>query len=240
VNRRTRFAPLLSLGLLLTGAIAAAAQPSTPAAPAAPAPAVEESLPRWDTFGFIGWRGARGEDTYYSSYRWDARFAYGGAAGYYWTTNLKLEVDVSGTTPSRFYEYRQREYPGAPYPLFFRTEHRVVTGSLGGTLIYQFFENASFHPFLGAGVGVITIRDRVTTERQSQVFSRTPGGPVEVVVIAEAETHDRTDNLGRGLIVAGFKAYPGERVFFRSDVQWSTGSRDGRDVTWRLGVGVDF
>ena len=61
------------------------------------------------------------------------------------------------------------------YPFFARSDHRVVTASFGGTLIYQFFENAGFHPFLGAGAGVITTRDRISRERQSQVLFRGPG-----------------------------------------------------------------
>ena len=82
---------------------AARRRPSAP-----PAVRAEEPLPRWDAFGFIGWRGARiDENDYYSANRWDARFVYGGTAGYYWTTNLKLEVDVSATSPSRFDTYEQ-------------------------------------------------------------------------------------------------------------------------------------
>ena len=63
---------------------------------------------------------------------------------------------------------------------------------------------------------------------------------VEVVVISEAETRNETDQYGRGLVVVGFKAYPGERMFFRSDVQWSVGSDRSRDVSWRIGMGWDF
>jgi len=187
-----------------------------------------------------GWRGARIEDTYYSGSRWDARFVTGGTIGYYLLTNVKAEADVSFTPPSHYDDYQQRSFPGVPYPIFVRSDHRVVTASVGGTMIYQFFENASFHPFLGVGAGLVTIRDRITTDRQTQFFQRTPTSPPETIVLAEEGTRSRTDHLGRGLIVAGFKAYPGERVFMRSDVQWSIGESRGRDISWRIGVGVDF
>ena len=187
MNRRTRIAPALALTLafplLLLGVAAVAAQPAAP-----PAPAPEESIPRWDVGGFFGWRTARVDDTYNGSDRWDSRFVYGATAGYYLTPNIKAEVDVSLTPRSRYDEFLPRQVPGAPYPLYFRVDHRVVTTSVAGMLIYQFFENESFHPFLGAGAGVISIRDRITTARQSQVFTRTPGGPVEVVEISGAGT----------------------------------------------------
>jgi hypothetical protein len=213
-----------------------------PAAAQAPggASASDEPLPRWDTMGFFGWRGTRRvEPTEYNTSRWDSRFVYGGTVGYYWTTNLKLEVDVSGTAPSRYDTYEPVTVPGAAYPFFIRSDHRTVTASLGGSVIYQFFENASFHPFVGAGAGWMAIRDRITTPRQSQVVSRGPNVPPDVVVISEAESRNHNESEARGQIITGFKAYPGERVFFRSDVQWTIAGRF-HDVTWRLAVGVDF
>lgn len=227
---------LVLLVLMLPGPAAAQA----PAGGSSAAAAADEPLPRWDTTGFFGWRGTRVDQTEYNSSRWDGRLVYGGTAGYYWTTNLKLEVDLSGTSPSTYDTYESRQIAGVTYPLFIRSDHRTVTASLGGSVIYQFFENASFHPFVGAGGGWMSIRERVTTARQSQVVSRGPNGPYDVVVISEAQTGHRNDSEAMALIVTGFKAYPGERVFFRSDMQWSIGAGRFREVTWRLGVGVDF
>ena len=61
-----------------------------PAAAQAPggASASDEPLPRWDTTGFLGWRGTRVDETEYNTSRWDARFVYGGTVGYYWTCLL--------------------------------------------------------------------------------------------------------------------------------------------------------
>jgi Outer membrane protein beta-barrel domain len=237
VNRRRRIAPLLSLGFLLMAAAAAAQTPG----PAAPAPAAaEEPLPRRDAFFYIGWRGATFDSNYFSGFEWDARLAYGATGGYYLTPNLKLEADVSGTSPSRFTEYTERPVEGQTYPSFYPSEHRAVTASFRGLVIYQFFENASFHPFLGAGAGVITTRERVFTPRQVQTFSRGPNSPPTPIVIVEERTENRTDHATRGLVIAGFKAYPGERWFFRTDVQWTPGVGLNRDITWRLGAGLDF
>jgi outer membrane protein W len=237
VNRRRIIAPLLSLGFLLMGAAAAAAQAPRPAAPAPPA--AEEAVPRRDAFFFIGWRAATFDSSYFSGYEWDARFAYGGTAGYYLTPNFKLEADVSGTSPSRFTEYTERQIEGQPLPGFYPSEHRVVTASFGGLALYQFFENASFHPFLGAGASVITTRDRIFTPRQTRTITA-PNRPPEVIVLAEETREHRTDHHGRALVIAGFKAYPGERWFFRTDVQWTPNSGVKREISWRLGGGLDF
>ena len=95
MNRRMRRMYALLLVLIIPGTAAA----QTPTAPPASASAAEEVLPRWDTTGFVGWRGTRVDDDEYNSRRWDARLFYGGTLGYYWTTNLKLELDVSATAP---------------------------------------------------------------------------------------------------------------------------------------------
>jgi hypothetical protein len=233
VNRRMY---ALLLVLMIPGPAAAQA----PAGASASTAAAVEPLPRWDTMGFFGWRGTRVDETDYNRSQWDSRLVYGGTVGYYWTTNLKLEVDVSGTSPSEYYTFEPHQVPGAAYPFFIRSDHRTVTASVGGSVIYQFFENASFHPFVGAGAAWMTMRDRINTPRQSQVVSRGPNGPYDVVVISEAQSGNHNDSEALGLIVTGFKAYPGERLFFRSDMQWAIGAGRFREVTWRLGVGVDF
>jgi hypothetical protein len=242
VKRRMRGLYALSLVLLVLFVLmipgpAAAQQPAKPAASASDA---VEPLPRWDTTGFIAWRGTRVVETDPSRRRWDARLVYGGTAGYYWTTNLKLEVEVSGTAPSDYYTFEPHLIDGVGYPLYIRSDHSTVTGSFGGRVIYQFFENVSFHPFVGAGAGWITARDRITTPRQSQPVRRTPDGPIEVVVISELQTRHRSESDAFGQMIAGFKTYPGERWFLRSDVQWSVGASRFHEITWHLGVGVDF
>jgi hypothetical protein len=235
VNRRML---VLLLVLMIPGPAAAQA----PAGGSASASASAEPLPRWDTTGFFGWRGTRIVETDYNYRRWDPRFVYGGTLGYYWTTNLKLEVDVSATSPSSFYTFEPHTVQGVGYPFFIRSDHRATTTSFGGMVIYQFFENVGFHPYLGAGAGVIAIRESVTTQRQSQVVNRGTGsaGPFEVIVISEERTRRDDDVEPFAQMAIGFKAYPGERLFFRSDVLWSAGSGRFQDVTWRLGFGVDF
>lgn len=250
MNRRMRrMYPLLSVlpvWLVSMMPVPASAQaPATasapPAASAAAAAAAAEPMPRWDTMGFFGWRGTRRiEPTEYNTNRWDARWVYGGTAGYYWTTNLKVEAEFSGSAPSTYDSYRSHQVAGAAYPFYIRSEHRATTASIGGSVIYQFFDNVGFHPFVGGGARWMAIRERIFTPRQTQTISRGPSGPFDVVVITEGESRQRDDSEALGQIITGFKAYPGERLFFRTDVQWSIGRDRLHDVTWRLGVGVDF
>src|SRR5688572_29455101 len=114
VNRRMCRMYVLPLVLLVSfvsmipGSAAAQAPAGSPAAAAA------EPLPRWDTTGFFGWRGTRRiEPTDYNPSRWDSRFVYGGAAGYYWTPNLKLEAEFEATAPSTYDTYASHQVPGA-------------------------------------------------------------------------------------------------------------------------------
>jgi len=241
VNRRMcRMHRLRIYALLMVSLIPGAAAAQTPpAAPPASATA-GEPLPRWDAALFLGWRGTRISETEYYSDRWDGRMVYGGTAGYYWTTNLKLELDVSATPRSGYDTYEPRQFAGVSYPFYVRTDHRETTATVSGLVIYQFFENVGFHPFVGGGAGFMTSRERITTARQSQVVSRGPNGPFDVVVISEAETRQENESDAVGQIVTGFKAYPGERWFFRTDVQWSIGADRLHDVSWRIGFGMDF
>jgi hypothetical protein len=163
----------------------------------------------------------------------------GGTVGYYLTPHLKPEIDVGGTGTTRYQTWREISVPGQQYPGYVTTDHRATAASVAGHLLYQFGENAYFHPFVGAGAALLATRDRQHTPLQHHTVRR-PDGTFQEVLIAEPSDATTTTRDGAGLVIIGFKAYPSERTFMRSDLQWTLGSPRQRYVSWRIGIGMDF
>jgi opacity protein-like surface antigen len=218
----------LALAACLSTLNASAQDSSAPTVTLAPT-----SPSRWDAAAHVAWLGERlnqpGD--------WDRWYgvASGGAdVGYYWTSLLKVELDVATSTTGESYSYEQIPLPGSPVPSFVQREHefRVTTASAG--LNAQFFENAWFHPFIGAGMELRREREHVETTAPL-VFTR-DGRPVNLAVQEET----RVRYTGRPFVGTGFKGYVSERVFIRADVRTSWSSDGVTAVAWRTGVGVDF
>ena len=191
------------------------------------------SLSRWDAAAHVTWLGQRMSQPQDWD-RWYGVASGGGDIGYYWTPHLKVEFDVATSTEGESYSYEQIPVPGAPFPPFIERDHafHVTTAALG--LNVQFFENAWFHPFIGAGVELRREREHVRTTAPLVI---TRDGRA-VSLAAEDETRVRYG--GRPFVATGFKGYVSERVFIRTDVRtaWSDDGLTG--MAWRTGVGVDF
>jgi hypothetical protein len=159
----------------------------------------------------------------------------GGSVGYYWTSHLKTEFDVSTSSHGELYSFEAVPVPGATTPLFIEREHefRITTASAGVT--GQFFENAWFHPFIGAGVELL--REQKHIETVSPLFSpRDPRAPTIAVPPEETLVRYRS----RPYATAGFKVYVSEHAFIRGDVRTSWSGDGLAALAWRSGVGVDF
>jgi hypothetical protein len=197
------------------------------------------ALPRGDAAAYFGWFGAnKSELDGYDD--WYKRVWHGSlSAGYYWTENLKTELDFGGTTRGEIYEIRPID-PGTSVNVG-PIDHEFWTRRLTLGQHYQFFHNALFHPALGGGVALTW----ETSERTfPPVFVRDPpsaGGQIPTIreVIPERtegpDTHLRTMAFAAG----GFKAYFAPRAFFRSDLRVMFTDRV-EDVTLRFGFGMDF
>ena len=130
-----------------------------------------------------GW--ANGADP---SIRWDQWFnvaSGGGIVGYYWTPHLKTEFDISTSSEGERYSVEPIVLPGSTIVLPLQRDHefRVTTASAG--VVGQFFDNAWFHPFVGAGVELMREREHIETSlqfvpprdpraRRSRSFSQRP------------------------------------------------------------------
>ena len=111
-----------------------------------------------------GW--ANGADP---SIRWDQWFnvaSGGGTTGYCWTPHLKTEFDISTSSEGERYSVEPIVLPGSTIVLLPQRDHefRVTTASAG--VVGQFFDNAWFHPFVGAGVELIREREHIETSLQ--------------------------------------------------------------------------
>lgn len=209
--------------LAATPAIAQDAQPPSP-------------LSRADVTATLGWFNAEKGDIHdVRSYNdWYNRSLHAGfGAGWYWTDNLKTEVDFGATTKGRIYTSQRvlvdnREtYTNSQY--FFSTR-KIAVGQ-----VYQFYRNQFFHPHLAAGVDVTWEKIREESDG-IYVFD-----PVNRVSRRETPPFTRrdTDVIARPYAAAGFKAYMSPRAFFRSDLRVTV--RGGIDeVLLRFGFGVDF
>jgi hypothetical protein len=197
------------------------------------------ALPRGDAAAYFGWFGANkselgGYDDWYKRV-WHGSLS----AGYYWTENLKTELDFGGTTRGEIYEIPPFE-PGTAVNVG-PIDHEFSTRRLTLGQHYQFFHNALFHPTLGGGVALTW----ETTERTfPPVFVRDPpvaGSPIPPIreVIPERTEGPETRLRTMAFAATGFKAYFAPRGFFRSDLRVMFTDRV-EDVTLRFGFGMDF
>jgi len=210
--------------LLFTIAPSAWAQPARPDGPTS----------RADIGGSIGWFNAdKGELVEYDS--WYNRSVFGGVSlGWYWTDNLKteLEVGVSSRAEREVYVYRVEAGRQTSFESTFHFgTRRIAVGQQ-----YQFFRNAWFHPYLAAGVDVTW----ESIEHEDGPVNVYDAAARTVVETRPARIYPReTPQHTRPFAGFGFKSYMTPRSFFRSDLKLVF--RDGVDeMLLRLGFGVDF
>src|SRR5689334_366717 len=119
--------------------------------PAAAAAQTPPPLPRADAHFVIGWQNLRRDQPQDHDNDWLNQIFYGGAgAGWYWTENLKTQVDVGTGTRARQYRYNEVTFNGAP--AFESSELSVRQWAVTVGQQYQFFHNAWFHPHVGGGI----------------------------------------------------------------------------------------
>ena len=147
----------ITLAACLTASIAAAQEPTSAITllPAAPS--------RWDVAAHVTWLGERRTDPSFSWDRWINVASGGGIVGYYWTSHLKTELDISTSSEDEIYSIEPIALPGTNtlFPLQRDHTFRVSTVSVG--LVAQFFENAWFHPFVSGGMEIVREREDVET-----------------------------------------------------------------------------
>ena len=201
---------------------------------AAQSTAARPPLVRADVHGTLGWLNAashlstQGDD-------WYNRLLHGAAGvGWYWTDHVKTEVDVGGSTAADLYSYEPVVISGQTTFLSFRRKFHTTT--VAATQQYQFFRNAWFHPYVGAGVEVSWDR----FERRDEPLFLYDPVTRQPRLRRDSTSHEPdTEVYGRPLGAIGFKAYMTPRGFFRTDLRVGVRNRIDR-VLLRFGFGIDF
>jgi hypothetical protein len=199
----------------------------TPAAP-----------PRWEAGGHVTWLGEEfATRSSFESDRWFGVASGGGTVGYYWTPHFKTELDIATSSEGEIYSVDVVTVPGPTSPLFVQRDHeiRLTTASAGAT--GQFFENAWFHPFVGAGVELVREREHIET-LPSPVPPPRATGAAPIGPAPGNET--RVRYRGRPYVATGFKVYLSDHAFIRTDLRTSWSADGLSSLGWRSGVGVDF
>lgn len=241
-GRRATAAALIATVCLMETAIAQTftqSAQSTQSKQGTPGVPRESSSPVWDVTGLLGWRGVRMvmEERPTNRVDYDSRTLAGAIVGRHWTPHLKTELEIGTTAPSEVLSFSpvDVDLPGLTYQPFIYRNHRIRDTVVSAGGLYQFGEDAWFHPHVGGGVEIARTSDEVSTMRQT--VSVGPTGPP--VVIAEDSRRSDTTVATRGFVSSGFKAYATERLFLRADVRVAAGQRPA-NVTARFGVGYDF
>ncbi len=205
---------------------------------AAAAPALAQQspvVPRADVAGHVAWQFAEvdSDGPYVNHEDWHSSLFGGASAGWLWTPHWKSEIDFGASTETNAYRTTIVLVDG--HEAFQPSRLRFSRRTLGLNHQYQFFENAWFHPHVGAGVNL-------TWERRTEEFERPiiigptplPPGPID-----RRTEGPLTEFTARPFIAGGAKLYITERAFFRGDVRFAF--RGGLDETLtRFGFGFDF
>lgn len=213
---------LLTAAAILLGG-AASAQTVAPGAP----------VTRADAHFVLGWQNLKKEQPTDHYNDWLNGILYGGAGvGWYWTDNLKTQIDFGAGT--RAQQYRTRQVPLDRSLAYESSRLSVSQQSLAVAQQYQFFRNQWFHPHVGVGVNIA--RETSTEDFQPVIVYDSPISRVIRPARTEGPEHRA---VVRPFAETGFKAYMTRRVFFTGDMRLMF--RAGIDeVLFRGGFGIDF
>lgn len=194
---------------------------------------VPADSPRWDAAAHVIWLGERRSTDAFQWDRWFGVASGGGSVGYYWSSHLKTELDLSTSGEGDTFSLAIVQVPGSNAPLYLERTHELRFTTVSAGLFGQFFENAWFHPFVGAGIELVR-------ERQHIDVVPPPLPPRASTVGSLPTSETRVNYRGRPFMAAGFKVYVSDHAFIRSDIRTSWAGDGLAALGWRTGVGVDF
>ena len=190
-------------------------------------------LPRWDFTAHADLYSSRHDVPEPCCDHWSHVLAGGAGIGFYWTPNVKTEIDTATSVEGEHFVSVQVPVPGASFPPYRVGRRYYRDTTISAAQFYQFFRNQWFHPALGIGIDAQWARSRGEFE-PLRIYR---AGTSETLEPARTEAA-KTTFRARPFVATSFKAYFSERVFFRTDLKIGPGR--SRQVSWRTGFGVDF
>jgi len=188
---------------------------------------------KWDVTGGFGIMGTSGRDFGGSQFpgggvNTEPAFTWNIDAGRYFTTHLKADVGLMGTSSrSTWNNYFFSNGQTTGY-----STRRIVhpkSVSVAGT--YQFFENVFAHPYVSAGIRVTSMVEEQLTYIYAQPYFPPPT-PSTASKDRFAET--------RPFVAAGYKSYFNERAYMRSELFFAFDRHGVSNGALRIGFGMDF
>src|SRR5437867_1389608 len=133
---------------------------------AAHAQTAEPSPFRLDTATSIGWFTASHHESGNCCADWSSSLFKGVGGGYYWTDHLKSEMEIAWPGTTRAFSYSDGRSINGPISYTYQ-EHAYRGVKISASQLYQFGQNAMFHPFAGAGLDVDREQDAITRSTQA-------------------------------------------------------------------------
>lgn len=210
--------------LILLGAAPAAAQNAP-------------DWPRWDlnlNAGIFGHRPGDG-DRYNN---WYSEGRYAASIGYYWTENLKSELEFAHSGEGDRYLQELARVPGTgalhhiPVEAFDRLQQTSLR------MVWQFGNNTWVHPYVNGGY----VLDADRRRRHSPITFSYPGDPRTVppiLVRPEINSDPEIDYRSGVSLGVGSKFYVSPAAYINTGLQW-TYTRPAKTITFFSGFGVEF
>lgn len=215
--------------ILLTASAAHAQSTATVASP---------DVPRWDVnlnAGIFGHRPGDFDERYNN---WYSEGRYAASIGYYWTENLKTELEFAHSGEGNRYVQEEVRIPrtGALHSVPVEAFNRLQQTSL--RMVWQFGNNTWVHPYVNAGY--VLNADRL--RRRSPVTYSYPGDPrivPPILVRPEINSGPDVEYHSGASVGAGSKFYVTPAAYINTGVQW-TYTRPAKTITFFSGFGVEF
>ena len=197
----------------------------------------EATLPRWDFNVSVAQFNANpdGPDEAYDDWYSTGRIAT--SIGYYWSENLKIEVEYANTGDGSIFLQEFIRLPnGQVYPFALEESHHLQQASI--RLVWQFFDNRWVHPYINVGAVVDIDRRR---------YNDLPGNyyPVDPRIVPPQLVRDlypsgSVSDYGVGASYGGgVKFFVSQKAYLNTGMQFTYADRI-KTATFLAGFGFEF
>lgn len=196
----------------------------------------EATLPHWDFNVSVAQFNAnpgRHEATYDD---WYSTGRIATSIGYYWSENLKTEIEYANTGEGSIFLQEFFRLPnGQVYPLSVEEYHHLQQASI--RLVWQFFDNRWVHPYLN--VGAVLDIDRRTYDVPASYYPVDPRGVPPQFVRDQYPSGTVVDYGGGVSYGGGVKFFVSQQAYLNTAMQFTYGDRF-KTASFLAGFGFEF